>query len=379
LVVDTFRAILSHYPSEIAQVGREIALPRFDEDLILDVCEAARVSFAKLDSVIELTSPLYVIGDIHGNLFDLLRILSHTGLPPNAQLLFLGDYVDRGDYSIEVVSFLFALAACYPRQVTLLRGNHEFESMNLSYGFAAEVDTWYPNGKLFQTCNAIFGWLPLVATINNQIYCVHGGISPNLKSLDQVSRLRRPMAMCEPDIVTDMVWSDPASDLAKPTKSSDRGLGIYFSAKALEEFLGMLKMKQMFRAHQCVASGISQFGGGMLYTIFSCSEYEAHGNRCGLVYVAADLSLQLFSLPPVPKVPKAEATLVPVGLVEAAPVGEGCPPPPVSLVSIAVDLGETGIAGRRAALIQKPDGSKCLLQTRGGRNSTMQLFVVRGD
>jgi protein phosphatase len=250
LVVDTFRAILTHYASQLSQIGRDIALPRFDEDVILDTCEAARSCFAKVDTVVDLTSPLYVIGDIHGNIFDLLRILFHTGFPPKSQLLFLGDYVDRGDYSVEVVALLFALAACYPRHVTLIRGNHEFESMNASYGFQAEVNAYYPNGRLFQTINGTFGWLPIVATINGQIYCVHGGISANLKTLDQVSRLRRPMAICETEIVTDMVWSDPANDLAKPTQSSDRGLGIYLSVKALEEFLAMLKMKQMDRAQR---------------------------------------------------------------------------------------------------------------------------------
>jgi protein phosphatase len=289
------------------EIGRSLAIPTFDEDLIASVCDGAKKLFERMDVVMDLRAPFYVVGDIHGNIFDLLRILIHASPPPRSRFLFLGDYVDRGEYSIEVVTLLFSLVVSFPDHVFVIRGNHEFENMNSTYGFSSEVTTQYPTKRLYEVFNDVFQWMPLVAILNDQIFCVHGGISPHAKSVAQLRKIKRPLPSYNVEVVADLVWSDPSQD-CKTFDDSARGLGVQFGAKTLKEFLDLFKMRLMLRAHQCVHTGIARFGD-MLYTIFSCSRYEGQANRCGLMFIDQHLQMELFSLPPFDHIPRAEATL----------------------------------------------------------------------
>jgi diadenosine tetraphosphatase ApaH/serine/threonine PP2A family protein phosphatase len=180
--------------------------------------------------------------------------------------------------------------------------------MNLSYGFAAEVTAQYQSRQLYDAFNSVFQWMPLVAIVDDQIFCVHGGISPHAKTLAQLRKIKRPLASYDTEFVADLVWSDPCSD-CRTCDESTRGLGVQFGVKPLQDFLSILKMKVMLRAHQCVQSGISRFGDDLLYTIFSCSRYEGQSNRCGLMFVDIHLGIEMFSLPPLEQIPRAKALL----------------------------------------------------------------------
>jgi protein phosphatase len=311
IVLHAFKGLLELDPSLSDEIGRSIPIPTFDEDLIVSVCDGAQKIFDRTDIVMDLRAPFYVIGDIHGNIFDLLRVLIHASPPPRSRFLFLGDYVDRGEYSIEVVTLLLSLVISFPEHVFLLRGNHEFESMNSTYGFSTEVTSQYPSERLYDVFNEVFRWMPLVAILNDQIFCVHGGICPHAKTVAQLRKIKRPLGSYDVDFVADLVWSDPCQD-CKTFDESARGLGVQFGAKTLKEFLDLFKMKLMLRAHQCVQSGIARFGGNfgdLLYTIFSCSRYEGQANRCGLMFIDQHLQMELFSLPPFDQIPRAEAML----------------------------------------------------------------------
>jgi protein phosphatase len=311
IVLNAFKPLLDLDPSLSDDIGRSIPIPTFDEDLIISVCEGAMKIFDRTEIVMDLRAPFYVIGDIHGNIFDLVRILIHASLPPRSRFLFLGDYVDRGEYSIEVVTLLFSLVISFPEHVFLLRGNHEFESMNATYGFSSEVTSQYPTKQLYDVFNEVFRWMPLVAILNEQIFCVHGGIAPHAKNIAQLRKIKRPLASYDVEFVSDLVWSDPCQE-CKTFDESARGLGVQFGAKTLKEFLDLFKMKVMLRAHQCVQSGIARFGGNygdLLYTIFSCSRYEGQPNRCGLIFIDQHLQIELFSLPPFDQIPRADALL----------------------------------------------------------------------
>jgi protein phosphatase len=308
VVLQAFRPILELDRLFCEDVGRTVPIPTFDSEIIMEVCKGAEQIFQRTDIVIELHSPFYVVGDIHGNIFDLVRIFIHARPPPRSRFLFLGDYVDRGEYSVEVVTLLFAMVIAYPDHVFLLRGNHEFETMNAMYGFSSEIAAQYPCGPLFDVFNAAFQWLPLVAILDDAIFCVHGGIAPLAKTVAQLRRIKRPLVSYETEFVADLVWSDPCSD-CKTCDESARGLGVQFGVKPLQEFLATLKMRLMLRAHQCVQSGIGRFEQDLLYTIFSCSRYEGQANRCGLLFVDANLQVDFFSLPPLEQIPRSEAML----------------------------------------------------------------------
>ncbi|KAH0786100.1 Ser/Thr protein phosphatase [Histomonas meleagridis] len=306
-VLIAYQHILDIDISQCGEIGRSIPIPTFDADLITKLCEQAKEQLVETPIVMHVQAPIYVIGDIHGNIFDLIRILVHALPPPRSRLLFLGDYVDRGEYSVEVVTLLFALMCKYPNYVYVLRGNHEFYSMNTSYGFLDEVKNQYKSKALFEVFNDTFQYLPLVAIINNEIFCVHGGISPSLTSLSQIEKIKRPLSEYDVEYVCDFVWSDPSYD-TQGYNISSRGLGVQFGVKALTDFLNNLNMTKIIRAHQCVQPGVTKFGGDLLHTVFSCSNYaDSLGNRCGLIFVKPTLQLQLFSLPPLEQIPRSEA------------------------------------------------------------------------
>jgi protein phosphatase len=306
------RAVLAAYAplfeldlSGCEEVGVTAPIPTFSEEPILRICEVARNQMERLPIVLNLCPPFYVIGDIHGNIFDLVRILRLTLRPPQSRLLFLGDYVDRGEYSIEVVTLLFSLMILYPNHVVLLRGNHEFLTVNTTYGFYSDVLAQYQSPKLYEAMNTAFLYMPLVAILNSEVFCVHGGIAPTLTSIDRIRTIKRPLFSHEGPIVVDLLWSDPNSECKRYSLSS-RGFGVEFGHNALNEFLERMRLKLVVRAHQCAQAGISKFGDDKLYTVFSCSNYEGETNRCGLLFLDAELKPELFSLPPLEQIPRSK-------------------------------------------------------------------------
>lgn len=138
-----------------------------------------------------LTYDAQICGDIHGQYYDLLRLFEYGGFPPEANYLFLGDYVDRGKQSLETICLLLAYKIKYPENFFILRGNHECASINRIYGFYDECKRRY-NIKLWKTFTDCFNCLPIAAIIDEKIFTMHGGLSPDLNSMEQIRRVMRP-------------------------------------------------------------------------------------------------------------------------------------------------------------------------------------------
>ena len=145
----------------------------------------------------QLNSCFYsqICGDIHGQYYDLLRLFEYGGFPPEANYLFLGDYVDRGKQSLETICLLLAYKIKYPENFFILRGNHECASINRIYGFYDECKRRY-NIKLWKTFTDCFNCLPIAAIIDEKIFTMHGGLSPDLNSMEQIRRVMRPTDVC---------------------------------------------------------------------------------------------------------------------------------------------------------------------------------------
>jgi len=189
-------------------------------------------------------------GDIHGQFSDLLRLFEYGGLPPTANYLFLGDYVDRGKQSIETICLLLAYKIRYPDNFFLLRGNHECASINSIYGFYDEckrrfsVRLW----KLFTDC---FNCLPVAAVIDDKILCMHGGLSPDLDSLARIRDIQRPVDVPDQGLLCDLLWSDPDRD-SSGWGDNDRGVSFTFGADKVAEFLTKHDLDLICRAHQVI-------------------------------------------------------------------------------------------------------------------------------
>jgi len=156
--------------------------------------------------LLEIPSPIIIVGDIHGHLTDLQAIFQKHGLPPSKSYLFLGDYVDRGGNSIETISLLFSLKIKYPKNVYLLRGNHECKEISRIYGFYDECKRWY-SISLWKVFNDCFDCLPLCAIVENQIFCVHSGLSPQLTWVEDIRRISRPVGVEDTGLICDLLWS----------------------------------------------------------------------------------------------------------------------------------------------------------------------------
>jgi serine/threonine-protein phosphatase PP1 catalytic subunit len=248
--------------------------------------------------LVELEAPLHVCGDIHGQYYDLLRIFEHCGYPGEYNYLFLGDYVDRGKQSLETVCLLLCYKIKYPEKVTLLRGNHESSVTNRIYGFYDECKRRY-NVRLWRSFTELFNWLPVAAIIDEKILCMHGGLSPDLKNLQNITEISRPTDIPDTGLLCDLLWSDPDKDCIEYDEN-DRGVSVIFGEKIVQDFNKKNDLDLIIRAHQVVDEGYEFFASRQLITIFSapnyCGEFD---NSAGIMIIDESLTCSLKVLRPV--------------------------------------------------------------------------------
>lgn len=249
------------------------------ESEIIYLCREAQSIFEKQPCLLEIKAPVKICGDIHGQYGDLLSLFEFGGFPPESNYLFLGDYVDRGKQSLECICLLMAYKIKYPNNFFVLRGNHECGSINRIYGFYDECKRRY-SINLWKIFIEVFDWMPIAALVDRRIFCMHGGISPDLKNLDQVRKIKRPTDVPDRGLLCDLLWSDPAKDQTG-WAANDRGVSVTFGADMVENFLDMVNIDLICRAHQVVEDGYEFFADKSLVTLFSapnyCGEFENSG------------------------------------------------------------------------------------------------------
>lgn len=229
--------------------------------------------------LLELDAPIKIVGDIHGQYYDLLRLFEYGGFPPDSNYLFLGDYVDRGKQSLETICLLLAYKIKYPENFFILRGNHECASINRIYGFYDECKRRY-NIKLWKTFTDCFNCLPVAAIVDEKIFCTHGGLSPELKTFEQVRRLLRPTDVPDQGLLCDLLWSDPEKDIIG-WGENDRGVSYTFGPDVVAKFLRKHDLDLIVRAHQVVEDGYEFFAKRMLVTLFSAPNYCGEFDNAG--------------------------------------------------------------------------------------------------
>jgi serine/threonine-protein phosphatase PP1-1 len=167
--------------------------------------------------------------------------------------VFLGDFVDRGYFSLETFTLLMCLKAKFPDRVTLVRGNHESRQITQVYGFYEECQTKYGNASVWKACCQVFDFLALAAIVDGKVLCVHGGLSPEIRTLDQIRVVARAQEIPHEGAFCDLVWSDPED--VDTWAVSPRGAGWLFGDKVSSEFNHVNGLQLIARAHQLVNEG----------------------------------------------------------------------------------------------------------------------------
>lgn len=262
------------------------------------LCEESKRIFLEQPILLELSGPVKICGDIHGQYYDLLKLFEFGGFPPKYNYLFLGDYVDRGKQSLETISLLFAYKIKYPNNFFLLRGNHESSTINKIYGFYDECKRRYDT-RIWRIFSETFNCLPICALVDEKILCMHGGISPDLHHLDQIKSICRPTEIPDAGLLCDLLWSDPDANIKSWSKNA-RGVSVTFGAEVLLEFLQEQNLDLIARAHEVVEDGYQFFADKRLVTIFSAPNYCGEFDNSGAIMnVDADLVCSFQVLKPV--------------------------------------------------------------------------------
>src|SRR3989338_2308651 len=249
-------------------IEKLLALERLTEEEVKQLCERARTVFMEESNMQTVQCPVTVCGDVHGQWHDLIELFSNGGNLPDTNYLFMGDYVDRGYYSVETVSLLVALKVRYRHRITILRGNHESRQITQVYGF-------YDEG-------------------------FHGGLSPDIGTLDQIRSINRFQETPHAGPMCDLLWSDP--DDRTGWGVNPRGAGYTFGKDIAAEFNRVNGLQFVSRAHQLVMEGYNWSHDENVVTIFSAPNYcYSCGNQASIMQLDEHLNRSFIQFDPAPQ------------------------------------------------------------------------------
>jgi serine/threonine-protein phosphatase 2A catalytic subunit len=220
------------------------------ENEVKQLVDKAREILVEESNVQPVRAPVTVCGDVHGQFHDLMELFRIGGRCPDTNYLFMGDYVDRGYYSVETVTLLVSMKVRWRDRIFILRGNHESRQITQVYGFYDECLRKYGSANVWKMFTDLFDYLPVTAVVENQIFALHGGLSPSIDTLDSVRTLDRIQEVPHEGSMCDLLWSDP--DDRQGWGISPRGAGYTFGPDISEQFNHTNGLKLVARAHQLV-------------------------------------------------------------------------------------------------------------------------------
>jgi len=258
------------------------------ESEVKSLCAKAREILTEEGNVLQVHAPITICGDIHGQFFDFIELFRIGGDSPFTNYLFMGDFVDRGYFSVETFLLMLALKVRYPDRVQLIRGNHESRQITQVYGFYDECLRKYGSAQVWRYCTEIFDFLALAAVIDGKVFCVHGGLSPAIQEIDDIRKLERRQEVPHEGPMSDLLWSDP-EDITGWT-ISNRGAGYLFGQDVVQKFNHANNVNLIARAHQLVMEGYKVTFNETLVTVWSAPNYCY---RCGNIAAILELNEQL--------------------------------------------------------------------------------------
>ena len=281
---------------QIEKVSDEV--PLTEPEIKVLVAKAKEV-LAKEDNVQPVSAPVTICGDVHGQFHDLLQLFTIGGKCPDTNYLFMGDYVDRGYHSIETLCLLLLLKIRYPTRIYLTRGNHESTEITQLYGFYDECVQKFGNANVWKMFTELFNYLPISAIVNNKIFCLHGGLSPDIETIDEIRKIDRRRDVPSSGAMCDLLWSDPEERLGWGV--SPRGAGYIFGSDISKKFTQRNNLMMVNRAHQLVMKGYNWSHEKLVCTLFSAPNYCYRcGNQAGIMEVDENMKFNIQQFDPNP-------------------------------------------------------------------------------
>jgi serine/threonine-protein phosphatase 2B catalytic subunit len=251
----------------------------------------------KEPNLVKIPEPVVVVGDIHGQYYDLVHMLSKAGDPSKMNYLFMGDYVDRGVFGIECMLLLISIKINFPKKVMLLRGNHESRNMTENFTFRAEVITRF-DSQVYENFMDLFDALPIACVVDDKYLAMHGGISPHLDKLEAINDIDRFQEIPLEGLFCDLLWADPMDDEAAKhgefKANPERECSNYFGKRPVKKLLKSNKLISMFRGHQVQVDGFKMHRWGnkesfpYVITIFSAPNYCGYYDNKGSILILND-------------------------------------------------------------------------------------------
>ncbi|KAB8202998.1 Calcineurin-like phosphoesterase [Aspergillus parasiticus SU-1] len=286
---------------------------RLTEDQALWIIQAGTQLLKAEPNLLEMDAPITVCGDVHGQYYDLMKLFEVGGDPSETRYLFLGDYVDRGYFSIECVLYLWSLKIWYPNTLWLLRGNHECRHLTDYFTFKLECKHKYSE-RIYEACIESFCSLPLAAVMNKQFLCIHGGLSPELHTLEDIKSIDRFREPPTHGLMCDLLWADPLEEFGQEktgdyfVHNSVRGCSYFFSYPAACAFLEKNNLLSIIRAHEAQDAGYRMYrktrttGFPSVMTIFSAPNYlDVYNNKAAVLkYENNVMNIRQFNCTPHP-------------------------------------------------------------------------------
>ncbi|BCR89458.1 serine/threonine-protein phosphatase 2B catalytic subunit [Aspergillus chevalieri] len=286
---------------------------RLSEEQALWIIKKGTEVLRSEPNLLEMDAPITVCGDVHGQYYDLMKLFEVGGDPSETRYLFLGDYVDRGYFSIECVLYLWALKIWYPNTLWLLRGNHECRHLTDYFTFKLECKHKYSE-EIYEACIESFCSLPLAAVMNKQFLCIHGGLSPELHTLEDIKAIDRFREPPTHGLMCDILWADPLEEFGQEktgeffVHNSVRGCSYFFSYPAACAFLEKNNLLSIIRAHEAQDAGYRMYrktrttGFPSVMTIFSAPNYlDVYNNKAAVLkYENNVMNIRQFNCTPHP-------------------------------------------------------------------------------
>ena len=306
-----YRDIIEHPVEDYETKKRALLLPIVPIGVLRALCSRATQIFTDEKTVLQVNQDVTVVGDLHGHLLDLFRILKEFGFPPTRKYLFLGDIVDRGEFSMETLILILVMKVLWPRSVFVIRGNHEFSEMWEHCGFLREIEYCYTDLNVPTMLQNMFACVPIGALVYDKILCIHGGIGPSVKEVSMIQNLYKPIYSFDQGIITDLLWSDP-SDTVDEFGPSPRGTGHLYGAVSLAKFINDNKLDLLVRGHECIETGVQYALDNKVVTVFSASTYcNAMNNVAGILHLKKEAEPEAVTFRPLKYVLRASAMFIP--------------------------------------------------------------------